>query len=674
MKGWYPTGAPDAAHAFTPSAALLKATLINGAREMTGDGAYLNGESRYPNDNQGFGRVNLDDAMYFQGDARVLSLGDNRVGLGTGGSSNYDMAIGDTRLPVEVTLVWTDYPATVGCGVCLVNDLDLTVTAPDGTVYRGNQYSGYNPGESTRNPTDTDHTNNVESVLVITGVQTGLWTVSITGTDVPQGPQSYALVMTGGIATERGVVRLDKNRYQSNAIADITVIDTDLNLDPGSPDTAQANVTSNTETDPEVVTLTETGNATSVFAGSIQLQNNPVPTPGDGLLQVQNGDTITATYFDANDGSGGSGPTSDTAIVDDTPPVISGTAVTELRFNRAMIGWTTDEPSNSVIVWNTATPPAANSESSSILVTDHALTLQDLTDNTTYYFYVQSTDEAGNTATDDNSSSYYSFTTPPRPPTAPASPEWPTFQNNPQRQGLSPSVFDPPLKLRWQDGPYTNSLWSSPILGGGTLYETTWDGHMRARDPLDGTILWDRQLGYATRTGTPSYDNGVLYIAFLDTSFQDRLYAINATTGDTIWSVTSSVGVDPNPNLPLLAVDGLVFGLAYGGEMFALNEADGSLKWSYDTGDYPWGGIAVAGGIAYAGTTGFFTSPAVFAVDEFTGAFLWSAGVDDTIATPPLVVAGAVFAGTYSGTMYSFDAATGSLLWSTGGFGLIDLS
>ena len=57
--------------------------------------------------------------------------------------------------------------------------------------------------------------------------------------------------------------------------------------------------------------------------------------------------------------------------------------------------------------------------------------------------------------------------------------------------------------------------------------------------------------------------------------------------------------------------------------MFAINEADGSLKWSYNTGDYPWGGIAVAGGIAYAGTTGFFTSPAVYAVDEHSGAFIW---------------------------------------------------
>src|SRR5437763_573492 len=101
------------------------------------------------------------------------------------------------------------------------------------------------------------------------------------------------------------------------------------------------------------------------------------------------------------------------------------------------------------------------------------------------------------------------------PPTPPASTEWPTFQNTPPRQGVSPSVFLPPLTLRWSAGPYQTSRWSSPIFADGTLFETTWDGHLRARDPYSGTIQWDRKLGFSgARTGTPSFDNGVLYAAF----------------------------------------------------------------------------------------------------------------------------------------------------------------
>src|SRR5439155_1216283 len=263
MDGWYPTGSKSAGDAFTPSAALIKATIINSAREMNGAGAYANGENKYPNDNQGFGRVTLDDALFFQGDARGLTVDDHRSGINTGDTVTYNLAIGDSTLPVEVTLVWTDYPGTANCGPCLVNDLDLQVTAPDGTTYNGNQYMGFNPGESQPNPSDRDKLNNVESVLVISNVQAGLWTVTVHGFNVPQGPQTLALVLTGGIAM----------------------------------------------------------------------------------------------YYDNNNGLGGSGPVYAYAVVDDSPPVISGIGVSNLRFNRADIGWTTDELSDSLVYWGVGTPP-----------------------------------------------------------------------------------------------------------------------------------------------------------------------------------------------------------------------------------------------------------------------------------------------------------------------------
>src|SRR5207244_5988174 len=143
-------------------------------------------------------------------------------------------------------------------------------------------------------------------------------------------------------------IGMDRNVYQSNATVGIKVIDTGLNVDPGAPDAVDINMTSTTETTPEVVTLTETANASSVFAGSISLVNGPA-NPGDGLLQVANGDTITAEYFDNDDGLGGRGPTTDTALVDDTPPVISGVSVSAVRFDRASLRGPTAEPARSFL-------------------------------------------------------------------------------------------------------------------------------------------------------------------------------------------------------------------------------------------------------------------------------------------------------------------------------------
>ena len=83
--------------------------------------------------------------------------------------------------PLKVVLVWTDPP-----GVPLVNDLDLRVMDPSGSVLFGN-------GQA-------DHVNNVESVSVAQPL-TGVYTISVSAAHLGVGPrQSYALVVTGDIA------------------------------------------------------------------------------------------------------------------------------------------------------------------------------------------------------------------------------------------------------------------------------------------------------------------------------------------------------------------------------------------------------------------------------------------------------------------------------------------
>ena len=51
-EGFYPTGTRQPHHAFTPTGALLKATLINGTIDMTN-------EPGYPSDLEGWGIIRL---------------------------------------------------------------------------------------------------------------------------------------------------------------------------------------------------------------------------------------------------------------------------------------------------------------------------------------------------------------------------------------------------------------------------------------------------------------------------------------------------------------------------------------------------------------------------------------------------------------------------------------
>ncbi len=191
--GWYPTGGKVSTNAITPSAALLKGTLINSAINMTGTTAM-------PANCQGWGRVLLEDALYFTGQARKLWVKDDNTGFATGSTAtqSFNFSVNSTTQPLKVTLVWTDFPSTPAASVNLVNDLDLTVTGPTGTVWRGNVFSG---GVSATGGT-ADRRNTVEQVL-LSAPATGVYTVSVKAFNIPNGAQPFALVVTGD-ATEGG--------------------------------------------------------------------------------------------------------------------------------------------------------------------------------------------------------------------------------------------------------------------------------------------------------------------------------------------------------------------------------------------------------------------------------------------------------------------------------------
>lgn len=175
------------AYALNASAALVKATLINSAADTldeNNDGANDN-DFPIPNNHEGWGRINLDAAT----DGAIAYV-DEGTGLSTGGSQNFQVTTAGG--PLKVTVVWTDYPSTDTAAINLVNDLDLTVTGPSGT-FRGNVFSG---GWSVAGGS-ADRRNNVENVYIQTP-GAGTYTVTINAFNIPNGPQTFALVVDGG--------------------------------------------------------------------------------------------------------------------------------------------------------------------------------------------------------------------------------------------------------------------------------------------------------------------------------------------------------------------------------------------------------------------------------------------------------------------------------------------
>ncbi|MBN1593844.1 MAG: S8 family serine peptidase, partial [Candidatus Coatesbacteria bacterium] len=186
VDGFYPSGEANASDSFIPSNALLKAVLVNCAQNMTG--YYTDGD--IPSNGQGWGRVRLDNTLHFSDDDLQLIVVDETTGLSTSEDTIFEYQVdGSSRL--EVTLVWTDYPGEVYSNPSLVNDLDLVVSGPSGT-FKG---SNYESGQS-KEGGSADHLNPVESVQ-INSPEAGSYTITVTGYNVPEGPQSFALVVIG---------------------------------------------------------------------------------------------------------------------------------------------------------------------------------------------------------------------------------------------------------------------------------------------------------------------------------------------------------------------------------------------------------------------------------------------------------------------------------------------
>ncbi len=191
MEGFYPDGAANPADAFTPSGALLKAVLINSAVDMTGIAGY-------PSVQEGWGRLLLENALYFAGDLRrLLVLDDLRRphGLTTGQTAAYSLVVQSPGEPLKVTLVWTEKEAALAANPAYINDLDLEVTIGANT-YFGNDFTG---GQSALNGV-RDFRNNAEQVL-LNAPPVGPVSIVVRAQAVNTvEPQAYALVVTGDVA------------------------------------------------------------------------------------------------------------------------------------------------------------------------------------------------------------------------------------------------------------------------------------------------------------------------------------------------------------------------------------------------------------------------------------------------------------------------------------------
>jgi len=372
--------------------ATLKALLANSADDSGNPG---------PDYKYGYGSVRAIDAI-----DTVIAEQIIEAEVAQGGT--YRFVVIHDGGDLKVTIAWDDVSATPNVSPSLVNDLDLRIVDANSNIHLPWTLDPANPNANAVR-TVRDGLNNIEQVA-IDNAPAGAYTVEVVGFNVASGPtQSFGAVANGFLVncSSAGLLSLGSSLAPCSGTTGVQVIDCDLNTSDLIVDTVDVMISSNSDAG-FMLTLTETAAESAAFTASFSFSDSA----GADLL-VSEGDTVTASYLDADDGAGGSNIVVDaTMAIDCTAPVISNVTTSNIEPRAATVNADFDEPSRATVHYGPNMGSLNDSVTAGAFATSHAIDIAGLTDNSTYFFIVDAEDQAGNSTTDNNGGMGYTFTTP----------------------------------------------------------------------------------------------------------------------------------------------------------------------------------------------------------------------------------------------------------------------
>ena len=268
----------------------------------------------------------------------------------------------------------------------------------------------------------------------------------------------------------------------------------------------------------------------------------------------------------------------------------------------------------------------------------------------------------------------------PLPPPPPPKQEqlevvWPLNGYDTERQRVAPFDLSPPFRRIWTFRA-RQLLEFPPAIAYGRLYFTNNSGVMFAVNAKTGKRAWMLPIGRCV-AASPAVANGTVYQSFLNRPpcnskadpgrLEGEVIAFAAGFGKIRWRTR----IGPTESSPLVG-DGLVYVGDWRGRVYALDEATGRVRWTFQAKGRIKGAIARSGNRLYVGSYDGY----LYALSAKTGKLIWRAKSQDRLGgrgylySTPTAAYGRVYIGSTDHKVYSFGAATGKLRWSrgTGGY------
>jgi outer membrane protein assembly factor BamB len=177
------------------------------------------------------------------------------------------------------------------------------------------------------------------------------------------------------------------------------------------------------------------------------------------------------------------------------------------------------------------------------------------------------------------------------------------------------------LKWRFETG---HRVWATPLIDGGKVYIGSMDRHLYALDLSDGNVHWDLEGGGAFAS-MPILLDGTLYVG----AFDNRLYAVGADTGTEVWSFAGENWFWGSPAIH----DDIIYSADVDGNVYAVEIATGEQIWQQALEEPMRAGPALTEDGSRLFASG--QNGTLYALDTADGAVKWRAeGEGKGLATP----------------------------------------
>jgi outer membrane protein assembly factor BamB len=256
------------------------------------------------------------------------------------------------------------------------------------------------------------------------------------------------------------------------------------------------------------------------------------------------------------------------------------------------------------------------------------------------------------------------------------------FRADPSHTGLYTDAGVPRLThLKWKFHT-KGQVMSSAAIANGIVYFGSTDHNLYALDQQTGALKWKFKTD-SRIPSSPAVADGAVFFA----SYDGYFYALDAATGKLTWKFQTAgehrytathihgampaAEAMPDPfdfylSSPVV-LNGTVYFGSSDGNVYALTETTGKLKWKFHTGNVVHSSPAIADGTLFIGGWDTF----FYALDAATGKEKWRFKTGDDpqihnqvgIQSSPAVANGTVYFGCRDSHFYAVDAHTGKQKW-----------